>query len=80
MTNNLKEKIQIEKALIALEKEKINAKALNNPAEGVGDTIQAILTKFGITDGLIKRVLGRDCNCGGRKNFLNKLFPYSKKD
>ena len=75
----INERAQMENAIKALEKENINHKTLSQPSEGVGDTTQKILTTFGITEGLIKRILGRSCNCGGRKKLLNKLFPYVKK-
>ncbi len=76
----INERAQMENAIKALEKESINHKTLSQPSEGVGDTAQKILTTFGITEGLIKRVLGKSCNCGARKKLLNRLFPYAKKD
>jgi len=74
----INERAQIEKAIKALEKEKINLKQIES--EGVGDTVHKILGQFGITEGLIKRVLGKSCNCGGRRKLLNRIFPYAKKD
>ena len=76
----INERVQMENAIKALEKENINHKTLSKPSEGIGDDIAAILNSFGITEGLIKRVLGKSCNCGRRKKLLNQLFPYSKKD
>ncbi len=72
------ERVQIEKAITALRKENINLKQIES--EGLGDTVKKILGQFGITEGLVKRVLGKSCNCGGRRKLLNRLFPYAKKD
>lgn len=72
------ERVQIDRAIEALRKEKIDLKQIES--EGLGDTVQKVLGQFGITEGLIKRVLGKSCNCGGRKKLLNRIFPYAKKD
>ncbi len=68
---------QLEGALEALDKEKIDE---HNISEGVGDTVQKVLTKFGITEKLMTKIMKRSCKCNERKEFLNKLFPYTKKD
>jgi len=46
--------------------------------KGLGDTIERILTKFGITKSLMSEIAGRTCGCNNRKTWLNKLLPYSK--
>ena len=40
---------------------------------GLGDTIEKLTTRTGIKK-IVKKVVGEDCD--GRKDKLNKLFPY----
>lgn len=47
-------------------------------SSGVGDDIEKILSKFGITKGLLQSVLKRTCGCDRRKKLMNKLMPYTK--
>jgi hypothetical protein len=42
---------------------------------GLGDTIEKLTTRTGIKK-IVKKVVGEDCGCDGRKDKLNKLFPY----
>jgi hypothetical protein len=46
-------------------------------SKGLGDTVEKVLHKTGI-DKLAKFVLGEDCKCDKRKEYLNKMFPYNK--
>jgi hypothetical protein len=47
---------------------------------GLGDAIGNALSKIGISPENIERVFGvGGCGCGGRKQFLNKIFPFFKK-
>jgi len=51
------------------------------PPEGLGDTVEKVLSKFGITKSLMEKVAGeKGCKCSERKAWLNKIFPYKKKD
>ena len=48
---------------------------------GLGDTIERVLNKMGITSEKIQRAFDVDsegCGCGKRKKFLNSLWPYFK--
>ena len=48
---------------------------------GLGDTIERVLKKMGITHEKINRAFNVDsegCGCGKRKRFLNSLWPYYK--
>ena len=50
---------------------------------GLGDTIERVLSKLGITSEKLERVFNVDkggCGCGKRKRFLNAIFPYFKKN
>ncbi len=51
---------------------------LNSESKGVGDTVEKIAVKTGlskITEAYTKNT-GKDCGCNKRKNILNQLFPY----
>lgn len=43
--------------------------------KGLGDTVEKVLEKTGIA-ATAKKVLGDDCGCKERKEWLNKAFPY----
>lgn len=45
---------------------------------GLGDTVEKITKATGI-EKVVKKVLGEDCGCQERKEFLNNLFPYVNK-
>mgnify|MGYP003138062831 FL=1 len=47
-------------------------------SEGLGDTLQKIITKSGV-EKLVKIIsVDSDCGCNKRKEKLNKMFPYKK--
>ena len=46
-------------------------------SKGLGDTVEKVFKATGV-DKVAKWVLGEDCGCNERKEFLNKLFPYTK--
>jgi hypothetical protein len=46
-------------------------------SKGLGDTVEKVFKTTGV-DKVAKWVLGEDCGCDERKEFLNKLFPYVK--
>ena len=49
--------------------------------EGLGDLVENVLTKFGITQERVQKALGtKDCGCDKRKQFLNQLFPFARKN
>ena len=53
---------------------------LKKKSKGLGDTIDKITTVTQFKK-LVKWINGdRDCGCGPRKEYLNKLFPYGKQD
>ena len=54
----------------------------NQESKGLGDTI-AKITYFFKIDVLVERVFkafGKDCGCKRRKDKLNKIVPYKKKN
>jgi len=53
---------------------------MESSSEGLGDTIENVLSKFGITKKLMENVAGiGGCRCDERKKWLNRIFPYGKK-
>lgn len=48
---------------------------------GLGDLIEGVLTKFGVTSEKVEKALGvPSCGCSKRKQFLNELFPFARKN
>jgi len=45
-------------------------------SEGLGDTLQKVITRSGITKYV--KIISEDCGCDERRKKLNKLFPYKK--
>ena len=70
----------LDKIINELEQEDINLTNYKfKDPEGVGDTIENALRKFGITEDMVEKIMGiGGCNCGKRRNFLNKIFPYRR--
>lgn len=49
-------------------------------SEGLGDTLQKVFSKFGLTEENIEEAAGiGGCGCQKRRQFLNRIFPYRKK-
>ena len=45
-------------------------------SKGLGDTLQKVITKSGITKYV--KIISEDCGCNERRDKLNKLFPYKE--
>ena len=58
-------------------KRRTKAEILAAQSEGLGDTVEKVLEVTGVSK-LAKWVMGEDCGCEGRKELLNKFFPYRK--
>jgi hypothetical protein len=50
-------------------------------SKGLGDSIEKITTKTGIKSmvDIVSKGLNIPCGCEGRKDALNKIFPYKNK-
>lgn len=46
-------------------------------SKGLGDTVEKVLEATGVAK-VAKFIMGDDCNCDKRKEYLNKMFPYNK--
>jgi len=54
--------------------------ATDEQMRGLGDVVEDVLTKFGITQERFKQFFGlRECNCTERKKWLNNLFSWHVK-
>ena len=52
---------------------------IDKQSEGLGDTIEKVLNKFGINQEKIEKILGGPgCGCSERKTWFNKIFSYKK--
>jgi len=64
-----------------LDKIGINEGNIQEQSEGLGDTLEKVLTKIGISKERFEKLPGMGgCGCDARKKFLNKIFPYRKKE
>ena len=48
-------------------------------SKGLGDSIEKITKATGIKKvvNTVSKIVKKPCNCGERKNTLNRLFPYN---
>jgi len=54
---------------------------VDNISEGLGDTIEKVLGKFGITQEKIEKITGaKGCGCSETKKWFNKIFSYKKEE
>lgn len=59
--------------------EEIESQGETLDSEGLGDTIEKVLSKFGISEEKISKILGGSgCGCSKRKKWFNKIFGYKK--
>jgi len=55
----------------------IDFNASESDIVGLGDVVESVLTKFGITQERFKAWFGlKECNCTERKKWLNNLFSW----
>jgi hypothetical protein len=58
----------------------IDFNASESDIVGLGDVVESVLTKFGITQDRFKAWFGlKECNCTERKKWLNNLFSWKVK-
>lgn len=77
--DNSQEKIRIEldSAIKELKNQGINYDSKEETIVGLGDVVEATLTRLGITQERFKEWFGlKECNCTERKKFLNNLFSW----
>ena len=77
----LRKKTELENvAEDAIQEMKDSGVDINKASEGLGDTIEKILNKFGIDQDKIEKIIGGPgCGCSERKTWFNKIFSYKNK-
>lgn len=74
---NLKIQKEIDEVIGDLESQNISLET--NEQTGLGDVVENILGKFGITEEKFKSWLNlKECGCSKRKKYLNKLLSWKK--
>ena len=56
---------------------KTSTKSTKTPSKGLGDTLEKVFKATGIKKA-VHWLLGEDCGCDKRKEYLNQMFPYSR--
>jgi len=74
---------QLNEVVSKIEEEGINLENYEEKKEGLGDVINGVLSKLGITEEAVTKWSGLDkggCGCGKKQQFLNKILPFRKKE
>jgi hypothetical protein len=81
-SKNQQIKKEIQPVIDELKKRGIKHNSTDSEIKGLGDVVEEVLNKFGITEERFKSFFKlRECNCKERKKFLNNLFSwYVKQD
>ncbi|NBT49607.1 MAG: hypothetical protein EBT07_17700 [Actinobacteria bacterium] len=71
---------ELDKVIDDLEKKGITSD-IDKQTRGLGDVVESVLTKFGITEQRYKEWFSlEECNCTRRKEWLNNFFSWQKKN
>ena len=73
---------EINKVIKELEKRGVNVNShMMQDTKGLGDVVEDVLTKFGITQERFKKWFNlKECGCTKRKKWLNGLFSWKVKN
>lgn len=73
---------KINEVVSTMAQEGITPENYEEKKEGLGDAIGKALSKIGITSEAMDKLLGTHggCGCDKRKQFLNKILPFRKKE
>ena len=77
------EQQQLKKVVDNIQEAGVTSENYQENTEGLGDLISNTLSKFGITEETIKKWSGTQeggCGCDKRKQFLNSILPFRKKE
>jgi hypothetical protein len=79
--NNENEKVKKEMNQVIKELQNrgigVNSHMLRDDRKGLGDAVEDVLKKFGITEERFKKWFNlRECGCSQRKKWLNGLFNW----
>jgi uncharacterized protein YpmB len=73
-------KDDMNKVIQELKNQGISPDATEDQIVGLGDVVESVLTKFGITQERFKYWFNlKECNCTERKKYLNNLFSWHVK-
>ena len=71
---------EINKVIEELESRGIDVNSHMKDTKGLGDVVEDVLTKFGITQERFKKWFNlKECGCTKRKKWLNGLFSWKVK-
>ena len=71
----------LDQAIQEVEEAGVNLANYEEKSGGLGDLIGGIFSKLGITEEVTEKWAGiGGCGCSKRKRFLNKIFPFRKKE
>jgi len=72
---------QLDNTILEIEKEGVTLQNYQQKTEGLGDLVEGVLSKIGISEETIKKWSGiGGCGCHKRKKFLNQILPFRKKE
>ena len=74
---------QLDEVVSKIEEEGVNLENYEEKKEGLGDLINGVLSKLGITEETVTKWSGLDkggCGCDKKQQFLNKVLPFRKKE
>ena len=70
---------EMEPVITDLMNQGVNFNSTEETVVGLGDVVEATLTKFGITQERFKEWFNlQECNCTKRKKWLNNLFSWKR--
>jgi hypothetical protein len=68
---------EMDQIIAELKTQGINHNTTEQEVVGLGDVVEGVLNKFGITQERFKTFFGlKECNCTERKKYLNNLFSW----
>jgi ABC-type thiamine transport system substrate-binding protein len=77
--NNEEIKQELDPVIAELETQGVSLNDTEQSRTGLGDLVEATLTKFGITEERFKAWAGlNECGCQARKKWLNSLMSWKK--
>jgi len=72
---------KLDELIKGVAEEGVNINNYDANQEGLGDLVDNVLSKLGITEETVEKWSGiRGCGCSKRKKFLNKILPFRKKE
>lgn len=72
---------QLKEVIQKFQDEGFDVDNINPNRKGFGDILAKIFSKVGVTEETIEKWSGIEgCGCGKRKEFLNKVLPFRKKE